>query len=223
MFIIKMNLANPFVTSLFPRIPNRQNNHYFYWFLLLPLAFDFYMAMGRDFKVTESQPTTTTAPPSDGKTNIFSDSSKSTNSSSGLNSSGWTYVNFVCVCALLKAQWEWWVASTDVRVDWRYTLILNGAQCVTMHGTSLTLRLCVASWAVERPQRREDSLSSGLEKEQSCWTIWSVVAQNPSCWSAHIYPGTCTTVTTLKMLASPAHCCDFSNPTLPSPPRDLYL
>lgn len=138
----------------------------------------------------------------------------------GLNSSNWICVTILC--ALLKAQWEWWVASTNVRVGWRYTLILNGAQCVTMLGTSQTLRLCAAGWAVERPQQLEDRLSSGQEKEQSCWTIWSAAGQKPPCWSAHIYPGTCTTVTTLKMLASPAHCCDFSNPTFSSLPWDLY-
>lgn len=86
-----------------------------------------------------------------------------------------------------------------------------------MPGTSPTLESCAASWAVARPRWRGRRRSSVPARGRSCWTISSAAALRPPCRSAPIYPGMCTTVTTLKMLASPARCRDFSRARLSSP------
>lgn len=168
---------------------------------LLLLAFANHFVNGRDFRVTERTAATSTAQPSEGRFNVSGISTKSTHP---------PFSEFVWLFSFsLKERWDWWMASTSVRVGWRCSPILVGGQCAMTLGTSLTHRLCVTKWAVERPWWLGGKPSSGPAQGQSYWTISSAPVQRRPCRSAPIYPGTYTTVTTLKMPVSRAHCPDL--------------
>lgn len=117
-----------------------------------------------------------------------------------------------------KERSGWWMASIGVMAGLSSILTLDGEQYATMHGISLTPRWCVASQAAGMRWWLTEKLFSGPAQEQSCWTISSVLVQRPPCRNVPIYPGTCTTVTTPKMWASPAHCRDSSRNTFRSLP-----
>lgn len=166
--------------------------------------------VGRDFRVTEKTPTSSTSTqPSAGEKNIPKIVSKHP---SFALSWVFSYMFFQ------QERSDWWVASTGVRAGSSSILTPDGERYATMHGISLTPRWCVASRAAGMRRWPAEKLFSGPAQEPSCWTISSVLVQRPPCRSAPIYPGTCTTVTTPKMRASPARCRDSSRNTLRSLP-----